>query len=197
MTIASARYAVLIATAVALNLTGCTKQKTDVGEANPALDTISGGVAVTSVYSDAHIAALLDEANRADSAAGAYAMSKATDHDVRDYAKDMMEDHHDLRAKGQETARKMNLTPASPGVDPVARAAQKEMKALKEAPAGAQFDRTYIEQEIAMHQQVIYLATQLQASAQDKELRDLVKDALPVLQKHLEKAQELQKKLNS
>jgi predicted outer membrane protein len=52
--------------------------------------------------SDANIVALLDEANMADNASGAYAVTKATSPDVKAFAKLMMGEHHALRAQGQQ-----------------------------------------------------------------------------------------------
>jgi hypothetical protein len=54
--------------------------------------------------SDPNIVALLDEANKADSAAGSYALGKATSPDVKAFAKLMMSEHHALRLQGQRLA---------------------------------------------------------------------------------------------
>ncbi len=53
-------------------------------------------------FTDANIVALLDEANKADSAAGAAARPKATDKAVKDFAALMMSEHHALRLQGQQ-----------------------------------------------------------------------------------------------
>jgi putative membrane protein len=98
--------------------------------------------------SDANIVALLDEANMADNASGAYAVTKATSPDVKAFAKLMMGEHHALRAQGQQLAQRLNLTPETPATDPLKPAAEAEMTALKGAAKGAGFDRTYIDQEI-------------------------------------------------
>jgi len=146
---------------------------------------------------DANIVALLDEANMADSAAGAFAVGKATAPDVKAFARLMMGEHHALRAQGQQLAQRLNLTPEPPPSDPLKPAAESEMAALKAAPKGAQFDRTYIEQEIAAHKLVLDVAQKGHDAAQNEELKKLIEQAKPVIEKHLKQAEEIQKKLGS
>ena len=146
---------------------------------------------------DANIVALLDEANAADSASGAYALGKATNADVKAFAKLMIGEHHALRAQGQQLAQKLNVTPQPPADDPIKPAAEAEMAALRAAPKGAQFDRTYIEQEVGIHKAVLDLAEKAHGAAQNAELKKLIEQARPVIQKHLDRAEEIQKKLGT
>ena len=163
-------------------------------------DTMSAGSETADAraagqLSDANIVALLDEANMADSAAGAYAMGKATNPDVKAYAKLMMGEHHALRAQGQQLAKRLNVSPELPANDPLKPAAASEMAALRAAPKGAQFDRTYIEQEIGIHKAVLDLAGKAHSAARNAELKKLIEQARPVIEKHLDRAEEIQKKL--
>jgi putative membrane protein len=158
-------------------------------------DTAMPGVVSAGQLSDANIVALLDEANMADSASGAYAATKATSPDVKAFARMMMGEHHALRAQGRQLAQRLNVTPQPPASDPLKPAAASEMAALKAAPKGAGFDRTYIEQEIGMHKAVLNLAEQAHDAAQNPELKKLIEQAKPVIEKHLDRAIEIQKKL--
>jgi putative membrane protein len=155
----------------------------------------TGAAATGGGLSDPNIVALLDEANMADSASGAYALGKATDPDVKAFAKLMMGEHHALRAQGQQLAKRLNVTPELPANNPLKPAAESEMAALRAAPKGAQFDRVYIEQEIGIHKAVLDLAGQAHGAAQNAELKKLIEQAKPVIEKHLEQAQRIQKKL--
>src|SRR3954471_12307428 len=145
--------------------------------------------------SDANIVALLDEANMADSASGAYAVTKATSPDVKAFAKLMMGEHHALRAQGQKLAKQLNVTPELPANDPFKPAVEAEMTALKGAAKGAAFDRTYIEQEIGIHKAVLDVAGKAHDAAQSPELKKLIEQAKPVIEKHLNHAESIQKKL--
>jgi len=151
--------------------------------------------APAAALSDANIVALLDEANAADSAAGALARTKATDPDVKAFAQLMITEHHLLRKKGQELAKKLNVTPEPPANDPVQAAAKGEMDALRSAAKGAAFDRAYIDQEVTIHKAVLDLAGQAHGATQNAELKALITTAKPYLERHLERAESLQKKL--
>jgi putative membrane protein len=196
-----------VAAGMLILIAGCKGQRTS---DNAAVGTDTSGGAMTSgaadtgsmaagaqpgALSDANIVALLDEANMADSASGAYAVTKATSPDVKAFAKLMMGEHHALRAQGQQLAQRLGVTPQLPADDPLKPAAQSEMTALKGAAKGAAFDRTYIEQEIGIHKAVLDLAGKAHDAAQNEELKKLIEQAGPVIQKHLDRAEQIQKKL--
>jgi putative membrane protein len=158
-------------------------------------DTARGAAGTTGTLSDANIMALLDEANKADSAAGAVAAQKATSPEVKAFAKEMMIDHHKLREGGAKLAKKLNITPEPPANDPLAPAAQDEATTLQSIPKGAEFDRVYIEKEVSVHQAVKDLLDQAHRSTQNKEIQKLIETATPIISQHLDHAQRLQKKL--
>jgi putative membrane protein len=145
--------------------------------------------------SDANIVALLDEANMADSAAGAIAATKGTSSSVRDFAKRMMRDHHQMRAQGQALAKKLNVTPSAPSNDPVQSMAQNETNTLNSTAKGKDFDKAYIDAEVDAHKAVLDLATKAAAQTQTAELKNLIQKAAPVVQAHLTLAESIQKKL--
>lgn len=145
--------------------------------------------------SDANIVALLDAANKADSSGGAVASKKATRADVKAFAKLMMSEHHALRQQGQQLAKQLGVEPKPPEKDPLAPYVASEMKALQSTPKGAEFDRTYIDNEVTIHQAVLDLANQARVTTQTAQLRDLIEKAIPVIRKHLDQAMALQKQL--
>jgi putative membrane protein len=144
---------------------------------------------------DSNIVALLDAANKSDSAAGAVALKKATNQDVKAFARLMMSEHHALRAEGQALAKQLGVTPKPPERDPLAGYTQNEMTALQKTPKGAEFDRAYIDHEVSIHQAVLDFANQARVTTQTPQLRDLIQKAIPIIQKHLAQAQDIQKKL--
>jgi putative membrane protein len=172
--------------------TGMTRTEVEGDTAAPA-----GGAATatTPAYSDANIVALLDHANEADSAAGAVAAKKATNPKVKEFAKLMMSEHHALRQQGRQLADKLGVTPQPPADDPVTQLASKETAALESAPKGPEFDRTYIDQEIGAHEAVLDLAGRAHDSAQNPELKKLIEQAKPVIEKHLEQAKTIKSSL--
>jgi len=144
---------------------------------------------------DANIMAMLDQADMADSAGGAVAMQKAGNPQVKDYARMMTRDHHESRVKGQKLAKELKITPQAASDNPIATSAKQDAAKLQGAAKGDQFDRTYIEQEVAMHQQVIDFAKQAQQATKNEKLRQHIQETSPVLQRHLQRAQEIQQSL--
>src|SRR5437773_1919387 len=83
-----------------------------------AAATASGG---GTTMSDGNIVALFDEANIADSASGSTALPKATRADVKAFARLMMSEHHALRVKALQLARKpTGALPPWPKAEPPA-----------------------------------------------------------------------------
>ena len=144
---------------------------------------------------DANIVALLDGANAADSSAGSVAATKGTSKEVKSFARDMMRDHHALRKAGQDLAKKLNVTPESPAGDNSAAAASAWKDSLTAMPAGAAWDKAYIDHEVTYHVAVLATAQAGLAAAQNAELKALIEKAAPNIQAHLDHAKSIQSKL--
>ncbi|HMG71741.1 MAG TPA: DUF4142 domain-containing protein, partial [Gemmatimonadaceae bacterium] len=193
------RFRVTTLAIAALALTACAKKDTGGADTTAASSTISADTsampAPAATWSDANIVALLDEVNAADSTAGALAATKGTAAAVREFGRRMAHDHHELRAKGQALAKKLNVTPAAPSDDPLPAVAQKEMDTLNSTAKGKDFDKAYIDSEVDIHKAVLDLATKAAGQTQTAELKDLIQQAAPVIQGHLDKAEAIQKTL--
>jgi putative membrane protein len=161
-----------------------------------AADTIPSPITSPDL-SDANIVVLLDHANEADSSAGALASKKATNEQVKKFARMMMADHHRLRQQGADLAKKLGVTPQRPADDPITPLAHQEMDALKAAEKGLDFDRTYIQQEIAAHQVVLDLADEAQEAAGNAELKALIEQARSLIENHLKQARAIEKELGA
>jgi putative membrane protein len=155
----------------------------------------TGAQAGGGAWTDANIFALLDEANAADSSAGSIAAGKATSSEVREFARRMTRDHHQLRQQGADLAKKLNITPAAPSDDPVQSMAQSETNTLNSTAKGKDFDKAYIDAEVNAHKAVLDLATKAAGQTQNSELKNLIQKAAPVIQGHLTKAESIQKTL--
>jgi putative membrane protein len=167
-----------------------TASRTDTAAA--ASDTAA---ATTEEFTDANIAALLDEANKSDSAAGAVAVKKASRPEVKRFARMMMGEHHTLRLAGQQAVKQAKITPSAPANDPVAPLAQQETSVLDSTPAGPRFDRAYIDQEVATHRAVKDLLEKVDGEARNPDLKAAIGKARPVVDRHLKEAEGLQQKL--
>lgn len=186
----------------ALALTACAKKDNSAVDTTAASSTMSADTSAMSTssttsgtWTDANIFALLDEANMADSAAGALAATKGTSSAVRDFGKKMIRDHHTLRAQGEALAKKLKITPTPPGDDTQVADAQKEMDTLNSTAKGKDFDKAYIDGEVEGHKKVLEMATKAFAQAQSTELKNLIQKATPTIKGHLDLAESVQKNL--
>jgi len=185
----------------ALVLAACSKKENSGADTTAASSTAmadtSGMTGSTSsgTWTDANIFALLDEANAADSTAGALAVTKGTASAVRDFGRRMVRDHHQLRAQGEALAKKLKITPAAPADDPVTPAAQKHMDNINATAKGKDFDKAYVDGEVDIHKAVLELATKAAGQTQNTELKNLIQKAAPVIQGHLDLAESVQKNL--
>ena len=203
MSIRLARAAALIGACV---LSGACAKSDNKADSTAAADSAAKAAAAATpapttpapaALTDANIAALLDAANAADSAAGKIASTKGTRADVKDFGRMMMRDHHALRKMGQDLVKKLNVTPAMPAGDTSQMAAQHWQDSLNAMPKGSAWDKAYIDHEVSYHQAVIQTAQTAEGAAQNAELKDLITKAIPNLQAHLTKAQDIQGKLNA
>ena len=157
----------------------------------------SGGApaATPKGLTDSNIVAILDDANKADSASGAVALKKATRPDVKAFAKLMTSEHHTMRVEGDQLAKQLGVVPKPPERNPLAGYIANEKTALQKTPKGAEFDRTYIDHTVSVHQAVLDFANQARVTTQTPELKALIEKAIPTIRKHLDQALAIQKQL--
>jgi putative membrane protein len=181
-------------------LAACGKKQGDTAADTSAASSTAMGADTTAsasggAWTDANIFAILDEANMADSSGGAIASTKGTASAVRSFGKDMMRDHHTLRAQGAALAKKLNITPQAPVDDPLAADIQKNSETLNSTAKGKDFDKAYIDGEVDMHKKVLETATTAAGQTQNTELKNMIQKAAPLIQAHLTKAESIQKTL--
>ena len=151
----------------------------------------------TPTLTDANIVAIVDHANMADSASGNVAASKGTNSEVKAFGRDMMRDHHALRQMGQDLAKKLNVTPTPPPNDSSEARDKAWVDSLNAMPKGASFDKAYIDHEVGVHQEVLSTLHTAENAAQNPDLKALITKAIPTIESHLKKAQDIQSKLQS
>lgn len=170
---------------------------TTAASSTAAADTSAMAASSTTsvTWTDANIVAILDEANMADSAAGAVAAVKGTSASVRDFGKRMMRDHHALRAQGEALAKKLKVTPTPPSDDSTVADSQKNLDNMNSTAKGKDFDKAYIDHEVDYHKAVLETVTRAMGQAQSTELKNLIQKAAPAITAHLDLAESIQKNL--
>ena len=124
---------------------------------------------------DAQIASIVVTANQVDIDAGKLAKSRSTNGDVKTFAELMVTDHTGVNKSAVDLAGKLKVTPQdNPTSQSLKAGGDKNIAHLKTL-SGAAFDKAYVDQEVAYHQQVIdALDKTLIPGATNEELKALL-----------------------
>ena len=200
------RYAGLATIAACMVLSACKAKDTSATDTTAAMSapaktgdttaaaSTAAAPSATATTSDANIAALVDEANTGDSTLAAAALPKLTSAGAKGFAKLMMGEHHALHEQGLQVEKAQSITPQLPAADPFKPAVDAEQSALSSMAKGKAYDSTYIANEVGIHQAVLDWAGK--NTPQNAGYQQYLKKAGPVIQKHLNHALALQKKMS-
>lgn len=140
---------------------------------------------------DPTIVAIFDAANTWDIETGTLAEKKASSKEVRDFGHMIARDHRMVRQQGRDLAKKLGVTPTPPKDFAMANDHAAAMKQL-EGLSGKQFDKAFLEHEVAFHKAVLDAAnTTLLPSLHNQEVKDLVIKVAPAFKAHEDAAQNL------
>ncbi len=190
--------------AAVLLVAGCKSQQNNAAAGNaaatppaamnsPAPESAATNTGATNAaVSDPQIAQIALSANSGDSARGKLAETKATNPQVKAFAREMVTDHSALNKKAVELAKKLNVTPAASPPDSDLIKKVGDMTNDLQGKNGKDFDKAYMDQEVQIHQLVLDdLDKTLIPSAQNAELKKLLTTARGVVEGHLKKAQQI------
>jgi putative membrane protein len=145
---------------------------------------------------DPQIAMIAVTADNVDIDAGKLAAEKASSKEVKEFAETMVRDHTAVNAKATALAKKLNVTPEESATSKSLKADGDKMLAKLKGLTGAEFDKAYVDNEVAYHQAVIGVVTStLIPNTKNPELKSLLESAGPILNSHLEHARHLQSSL--
>jgi len=197
------RAAVLPAALFAfLGTTGCAK-KADYKAAadSSAMDSTTPPVTPAAPeFSDAEIAHIAVTANSVDSTAAVQALKKATNTEVKNFARTMIRDHGAANKLATALATKLSLTPQDNDQSRALETGYDQSQAELNAATltGAAFDKAYIDHEVTYHQAVLdALDKVLIPQADNAELKALLEQIRPNVAQHLQMAQRIQSTLAS
>ncbi len=161
--------------------------------ASGAPATAPGTTPSSATLADPQIAQIALTANSGDSARGKIAEQKATNPQVKAFAREMVTDHSGLNKKAVALAKKLNVTPQQSAADSDLVSKVTSMNNDLQGKTGKDFDKTYMDQEVQIHQLVLDdLDKNLIPAAQNADLKQLLQTARGVVQGHLQKAQQIQ-----
>lgn len=161
---------------------------------------MSLGLAATAAQAqgptDPQIAAIVVTANQVDIDAGKLAASKSHTKDIREFAQRMITDHTGVNKSAVDLVTKLKVTPENnPTSQSLKSGGEENLKNLKTLK-GAAFDKAYIDNEVAYHEQVLNAVDKvLIPNATNAELKALLVQVRPAFVAHLEHAKRIQASL--
>ena len=155
------------------------------------------GVANAQEINDAQIASIVVTANQVDIDAGKLAAARATNPEVKKFARLMITDHTGVNKSATALVTKLKVKPEdNPTSQSLKDGGIKNVDNLKTLK-GAAFDKAYIDHEVAYHQQVLDAVDKtLIPGAKNEELKALLVKVGPAFVAHLEHAKQLQSSLD-
>jgi len=142
---------------------------------------------------DAQIAKIVVTANQVDIDAGKLAVSKSTNPEVKKFAQTMVTDHTGVNKQAVALVTKLKVTPAdNDTAKSLYDGGKSNVTALK-ALQGKEFDKAYIDHEVAYHTAVIEAVDKtLIPGAKNEELKALLVKVRPAFVAHLDHAKMVQ-----
>lgn len=145
---------------------------------------------------DAQIAHIVVTANQVDIDAGKLAKSKSKNSEVKAFGQQMITDHSGVNKQATALVKKLKVKPEDNPTSKSLKEGGKENIANLKKLKGADFDRAYIDHEVAYHEQVVdAIDKTLLPNAKNPELKDLITKVRPAIVAHLEHAKQIQASL--
>ncbi len=143
--------------------------------------------------SDAEIAHIVVTANRIDIEAGKLAQMKSKNKEVKAFAKQMVTDHSAVNKQTTDLAKKLKVSPKDNDTSKSLMDGAKENVAKLKGLKGAEFDKAYVDHEVAYHIAVAEAIDKtLIPNAKNEELKALIVKVRPAFGAHLEHAKNIQ-----
>ena len=144
-------------------------------------------------FTDPQIAAIVVAANQVDIDAGKLAAKKTKNPEVKKFAELMVKDHTAVNKSAVDLVTKLKVTPEDTDTSKSLTDAGKAKRAELEKLSGAEFDKAYVDNEVAYHQAVIdVLNGKLIPSAQNADLKAALVGVAPAFDAHLQHAKQIQ-----
>jgi putative membrane protein len=145
---------------------------------------------------DPQIAAIVVTANQVDIDAGKLAVAQGSSDEVKRFGQSMIDAHTAVNKQAVDLVTRLKVTPednaTSQSLKAGGEASIQRLKTLKDGD----FDRAYVEREIAYHQQVLdAIDKTLIPSAQNSDLKALLTKVRPAIAAHLDHAKSIQTKM--
>jgi putative membrane protein len=173
---------------------------TAAGRVGAAMDTAArrtesaaGRVLKRGGWTDASILGFVGAANAGEVRESQLAAKKATNPAVKKYAQQLVTEHRALANEMRSLAQKLSVTPdtTDDDVHDAMESARDQIKDLTDKPAGADWDKKYIDNQIDDHKDVLDKLQDAAKNTSNADLRAAIEKATGKVQEHLTKAQSI------
>lgn len=155
--------------------------------------TAAAGLAHAAQFTDPQIAHIAYTAGQLDVTAAEQALAKTQNPDVKAFAELMARDHAAVNEQALALVKKLNVTPEDNDTSRALVAQAADATARLDALSGAEFDKAYVENEVAYHKAVnAALRDGLIPAAHDPELKALLETGLALFEEHQAHAEMLE-----
>jgi Predicted outer membrane protein len=159
-------------------------------------DTTSNAQATPQKLTDPEIASVAVTADQIDIDYAAIAKQKSKNAKVLEFAATMAKDHQSVNDQAVALATKLSVTPQDNPITQSLLSGATTTKEMLNSKSGAEFDKAYIDNEVAYHKAAIdVVENTLIPDATNAELKSLLQSALPIFKQHLAHAEMVQKEL--
>lgn len=148
--------------------------------------------------SDPEVAHVAVVANQIDIGYAEIAMKKSKNKGILKFAETMTNDHTAVIGQASALAKKLGVTPKDNAVSQQLMTDAEETKKTLMSSSRKNFDKTYIDNEVAYHKAVIAAVKGLLIpETENSELKELLENVVPALETHLKHAEKVQKEIQS
>ena len=188
-------FALLILGLISVGCTSTNKASTPDTAAQPNSGATSSSAANSSSSlssnPDQEFVTKAAQGNSAEVELGKIVAAKSKDPNVKQFAQMMVKDHTTALNELQELAQTKNLN-FNDDLPDDAKSLQQKLS----SDTGKQLDKDYMDGMVEDHQKDVQEFTDKSQNAKDPDVKQWASKTLPTLQKHLEKAQQIDAKLN-
>jgi putative membrane protein len=149
--------------------------------------------AIPSTMSDASVMSLFDSIDKHEIQGAQVARERASSQIVRDYADRLVHEHSGLLMQKQALADRIHMEPQQSALTSRMEAANQKMLADLTQTSGLDFDRAYLDYQLALHNEALDIVEE--TAIEDPQLKEELLESRPDLLAHAAKARSLRQQL--
>jgi putative membrane protein len=169
---------------------GARRVGAEIDTAARRMESAAGSVLKRGGWTDANILGFIGANNAGEVRESQLAAKKATNPAVKKFAQELVTDHRALANEMKALAAQLSVTPdtVDGDVHDVMNDARDQIKELTDKPAGADWDKKYIDNQIDDHKDMLDKLQDAVKNTNNAELRGAIEKASGKVQEHLTKA---------